>query len=90
MEDNQPVTANSDADFDHIVVGNGIMIPVGSRNIDGMVASLHTQDPTNGADFDTLMKSINERRRLAAKYLDDSNCASLSKEMLGFNLLPEK
>lgn len=50
----------------------------------------YTQDPTNGADFDTLMKSINERRGLADKYLNDSNCASLSKEILGFNLLPEK
>lgn len=30
------------SDYDYILVGNGIKIPIGSRNIDGMNAALNT------------------------------------------------
>lgn len=76
MEDNQPSMARDLLNRMNIT--------------EGLEYEFHTQDPTNGADFDTLMKSINGRMGQSSRLLGDRDSPSLSKEILGFNLLPEK
>lgn len=76
MEDNQPSMARDLLNRMNITKG--------------LEYEFHTQDPMNGADFDTLMKSINGRMGLPSRYLDNTDRPSLSKEILGFNLFPEK